>query len=305
MLKPNLQSISVRNLSCDLPDITADNELFITELIQNSGRLPTHPPFEIHPYKSDFPLQEFEKYIIGTFPPISYILDKPQLVAAGIHNLQQPIGADGQVINLPWIPFYHGNRGSMWDFLLTNGEMDDLDNENGRQNAKKTLINFLRQNEINYADIIDSVQRGKDKDGKYDGKDKSLSNISPNNDLICHILTNRKAKYLLFNTASTFGNQGIQIWRQRNHAEFGRIRLNDNVRSFDLFVRQCHELGLGIQIRIQYDNPDTCYDWTNLTLLSPLQRSNKIAFEMKIKNPLNNPESICEGFPRDLRKWLQ
>lgn len=190
----------------------------------------------------------------------------------------------------------------MWDFLLTKGEMDDLDNENGRQNAKKTLINFLRQNEINYADIIDSVQRGKDKDGKYDGKDKSLSNIFPNNDLICHILTNRKAKYLLFNTASTFGNHGIQIWRQRNHAEFGRIRLNDNVRSFDLFVRQCQELGLGIQIQIQCNNPNVRYDWTNLTSLSPLQGSNKVAFEMKIKNPLNNPESICDGFPQGSEK---
>lgn len=76
MLRPNLQLISARNLSCDSPDITTDNDIFINELIQNNGRLPPHSPFEIHPYKSGFPLQEFEKYIIGTFPPISYVLDK-------------------------------------------------------------------------------------------------------------------------------------------------------------------------------------------------------------------------------------
>ena len=161
MLKINNPLILGRGLPvsspCNMPAIIGDNVAFINNLIPTLGQLPPNPPFEIHPYKQDFPLQDFEKYIMGTFPPISYILDKPQIVAAGISNLQQPIGAGGQVISLPWIPFYHGNQGSMWDFLLTPVEMAALtamrNAANGRQNAKNYLIKFLLENKINYADI--------------------------------------------------------------------------------------------------------------------------------------------------------
>lgn len=297
MLKTNNPLILGRGLpvplDCNSPAIILDNTAFINNLILTLGQLPANPPFEIHPYKQDFPLQDFETYIIGTFPPISYILDKPQLVAAGIPNLQLPIGAGGQVINFPWIPFYHGNQGSMWDFLLTVPEMAALtairNAVNGRQNAKQYLINFLLQNSINYADIIDTTQRNLNAQGRYDGKDKNLNNICPNNHLICHLLSNPKAKLLLFNTSSIFSNTGI-LYNANGFVN----AINSNTKSFDLFIRQCQELGLEVQIRIQQGNPATFYNWTNISLLAVVHRRTKIAFELKIKNPISNRKLDCD-----------
>lgn len=57
------------NINCSSPQIAADNAAFIATLIADGGVLPQHPPFEIHPYLNEFPLQNYEKYIIGTFPP--------------------------------------------------------------------------------------------------------------------------------------------------------------------------------------------------------------------------------------------
>lgn len=297
MLKTNNPLILSRGLqiplACNAPPILGDNLAFINNLITTLGQLPANPPFEIHPYKQDFPLQAFEMYIIGTFPPISYILDKPPLVAAGITNLQQPIGAGGQVINFPWIPFYHGNQGSMWDFLLTPLEMAELtairNAANGRQNAKNYLINFLVQNKINYADIIETAQRTLSDQGRYDGKDNNLNNICLNKELICHILSNHNAKLLLFNTSSIFSNTGIP------YDANGLVKaFNNNTKSFDLFIRQCQELGLEIKIRIQQGNPAIFYDWTNISLLTLVQRRTKIAFEIKIKNPISNRKLDCD-----------
>lgn len=295
MLKINNPLILERGLpvplACNSPAIIGDNTAFINNLIPTLGQLPASPPFEIHPYKQDFSLQDFEMYIIGTFPPISYVLDKPLLVAAGIPNLQQPIGAGGQVINFPWIPFYHGNQGSMWDFLLTTPEMAALNAiriaANGRQNAKNYLINILLENKINYADIIDTTQRNLNAEGRYDGKDKNLHNICPNNDLICHILSNPNAKYLLFNTSTIFSNSGISF------GAGGLLNVTANTKSFDLFIRQCQELGLEIQIRIQQGNPATFYNWTNISLLTLVQKRTKIAFEIKIRNPISNRKLDC------------
>lgn len=296
MLKTNNPLILERGLpaplACSSTTITTDNIAFINNLIPTLGQLPDNPSFENHPYKQDFPLQNFDKYIIGTFPPISYILDNPLIVAAGILNLQQPIGAGGQIINLPWIPFYHGNQGSMWDFLLTAPEMAELTTirnaVNGRQNAKTYLINFLLTNEINYADIVDTTQRNLNAQGRYDGKDQNLNNICPNNDLICHLLLNPKAKYLLFNTSSIFSNKGISL------GAGGLLNVGANTKSFDLFIRQCQELGLEIQIRIQQRNPTIFYNWTNISLLEVAQRRTKIAFELKIKNPISNRKLNCD-----------
>lgn len=299
MLKTNNPLILGRGLpvplQCNSPAIIADNVALINNLIATLGTLPANPPFEIHPYKQDFPLQNFEKYIIGTFPPISYILDNPQIVAAGIVNLQQPIGAGGQIINLPWIPFYHGNQGSMWDFLLTQVEMAALtaicNAPNGRQNAKNHLINFLNQNQINYADIIDTTQRNLNAQARYDGKDKNLNNICPNNNLICHLLSNIKAKYLIFNSSSIFCNGGISIDAQ------GRVNVNTNTKSFDLFIRQCQELGLEVFLQIQQGNPAAIFPWTNIAVLGVLQKRTKLAFEIKLRNPTKNTKKVCDNFP--------
>ena len=106
-------------MNCTSPQIGADNTAAIASIIVAGGNLPPNPPFEIHPYLNAFILGQYKKYIIGTFPPISYLVDDPLIVAAGIPNLVQP---GLQAINPPRIPFYHGNEADMWDCLLTPAE---------------------------------------------------------------------------------------------------------------------------------------------------------------------------------------
>lgn len=306
MLKPNPQLIIDRGIQpqvkCNDTAIDNDVNVFINNLIANGGQLPLNPPFEIHPYKDGFPLQNFDKYIIGTFPPISYILDNPAIIGSGINNLQQPAGAGGNMINRPWIPFYHGNQGSMWNFLLSPIEMAALNAAmtppNGRLNGKQYLTEFLHSNKLNYADIIEKVQRRKNNNGLYSAADQYLNNICPNFDLICHILSNANAKTLLFNTASIFGNQGMA------YDGNGVINIRQNTKSFDIFIRSCQELGLELFVQIQNGNPLAQYRWTNINKLAPNQRSRKIIFELKIKNPSGNKKLLCQGFQEGDEKVL-
>jgi hypothetical protein len=299
MIKSNNTLIINRGITppvaCHDAAINNDNSRFINELILNAGQLPLNPPLEIHPYKSEFPLQQFEKYIIGTFPPISYVLNHMQVVAAGIQSLSQPVGAGGNNITQPLIPFYHGNRGSMWDFLLTPAQMAALtallQGPNGRQQAKQYLIHFLLEHRINYADIIDSAQRSLNNQNRYTASDSNLYNICINKDLICHILTNPHAKHLLFNTASIFGGAGLQT--QGN----GMVNVNTNTKSFDLFIRQCQELGLELAIRIQNGNPATQFNWTTIQMLNSNKGRNKLVFELRLKNPANNKKLSCNFEP--------
>lgn len=296
MLKINHSLILRRGipfpLNCNSPAIGLDNTKFIKGLVTALGVLPKNPPFELHPYKHSFQLHNYEKYIIGTFPPISYVLDNPRIVEAGILNIRQPAGVGGRRIKPPQIPFFHGNKGLMWDFLLTNAEKvalkKILQGANGRQTAKNWLINFFQQKEINYADIIDGAQRDLNKLGRYDGDDNNLNNICPNKDLICHILLNPKTKYLLFNTSSVFSNSGVVTDAN------GLVNVNAKTKSFDLFVRYCQELGLNVEIQIQTGNQATFFNWTQISALGFRQRKTKIAFDMKITNPVGNQKLNCE-----------
>jgi hypothetical protein len=301
MLKINLPLIAARGIIVPVGGVPAnaivgDNSTFVNALLGSLGVLPTNPPFEIHPYKEMLPLRNYRNYIIGTYPPISYILDRPELSQVGIPVLQQPPGAGGFPINRPWIPFYHGNKGSMWNFLLTNIEMATLENTvneynpNNRINARQFLTGFLNRCKISYADIIDSTQRMLNVNSRYDASDNNLYNIGPNYDLIRHLLTNSCPNNLLFNTSSIFGNSGVQI------DGAGLVNVNDNTKAFDLFVRCCHELGFIIEVQVQHGNPATQFVWTNIVDLQPHQRKNKIIFEMKIINPNPIPNMVFANF---------
>jgi hypothetical protein len=274
--------------------IRIDNTNFINSLInvvnlQNNGlvavNLPIHPPFEIHPYKSVIQLNNFDKYIIGTFPPISYLYDIPEILAAGINCIRQP-NPSVRKIQSSQIPFYHGNRNLMWDYFLTSLELDLLPDD--RNNAKLYLINKLFESSTNYADIIDSTQRSLE-NSKYNGRDKQLHNICINHDLIHDILfVNSRAEFLLFNTASIYSNNGINY-------ENGNIDISE-VKSFDLFVRGCQLLDLDVEIRVNHGMPDVHYPWTNINLLPINQRKNKLIFEMKVKRKSNNNERIPSSY---------
>lgn len=275
MLRPNPQLIINRGLvppvSCGAPEIPGDYNAFLTTLIAQAipqPNLPPHPPFEIHPYRDLLPLQNFEKYIIGTFPPISYILDNPDISAAGITSLIPPAG---NAINAPEIPFYHGNIGSMWKYFLTPIEIAQL-LATPRAQKSALLIGILTNAQINYADIIDSCQRQ-----GFNANDTNLYNICINRNLICHIITNPDAKSILFHSASIFGINGFN--------NNGQVQ----IKSFDLFVKGCQEIGLTVEIQInQGHNPALFFPWTDVADLIHPQRINKMAFQMKLTNATSN-----------------
>lgn len=305
MLKRSNTLIAERGLpetiDCGSPEIIADQLASIVGLVDQgvaAPNLPAHPPFEVHPYKALFPLQPFEKYIIGTFPPISYLLNDAQVIDAGITHLAQPVGVAGNLIGGPDIPFFHGNVGSMWRYFLTPLELAALLAIPDRVAARDFLIETLIQNRINYGDIVDNAQRELPA-GRYLPNDDYLHNICVNTDLICHILDNPNAKYLLFNTATIFGVNGID-------AQGGLVIINDQrTKSFDLFVRGCQDLGLTVEIRIQAGPPMQHFPWTNISHLNATQRVNKIAFELRISNRMNVESLRCSSLAPGQSKVLQ
>jgi len=292
ILRPSNNLIIGRGLATPITNaiIAADNTAFITGLragiVSRKGKtvahLPPNPPFEIHPYKALIPFQEFEKYIIGTFPPINYVYD-----TTGIMEIRQPLLGNKRKLPEAGFPFYHGNRELMWDYLLTPAELNIL---NGLSRSSKVpyLIAELVKMQINYGDIIDSLQRKLDAKGSYRGSDNLLFNISVNIDLINHILANTKAKYLLFNTASIYGIQGLSL--QPN----GLVDLTNDAKAFDLFIRALQELGYQIEIGI--DAGPTAFPFTAPFALTYSQKSTKIAFELKVINPITNPSTFCCSF---------
>lgn len=306
MLKLNLQLLRERGFEgvneC-VDSLSADKRKFIEELIEANGRLPLHPPVELHPYKPLLKLQSFEKYIIGTFPPISYILDEPEITGANVQLLSQPGGIKGGKIVAPWLPFYHGNLGSMWEYLLKKEERRQLSEviseREGREKGRAYIIKKLSELTINYADIVDSTQRKKDCKGKFTANDALLYNICINKDLIFHVLANPNAKYLLFNTASIFTNGGLKLTAD------GTISLTPSTtRSFDLFIRALQDEGLEISIQIRQGNPATHFNQTLIAQLLLAQKGRKVALELTIKNPLNNTREVSKHLEQGAEKTL-
>jgi len=299
MLRIKIDLIENRGLNNPLNynDALNDNQLFLTEMnnqgLGNNGiaHLPENPPFELHPYKSTLQLQNFDKYIIGTFPPISYVYD----LIPSLSRINQPLIGNGRKIPKPGFPFFHGNKKLMWDYLLTHEELEEI--PNNRELIRNFLIEKLNQMAINYSDIIDGTQREL-VENRYKGSDYLLKNISINKELISHILSNKFAKYLLFNTASIYGVGGMQF------EENGLIDLNSDAKAFDLFLRSLQEFGYEIEIRMN-DPENLAFHWTPISNLNIEQKSTKIAFELRIMNPLGNILNIFNDFePGAAREFI-
>jgi hypothetical protein len=251
MLKKNdnlitARGLNPRNLSWE--DILDDNLLFLKQTIAslriqkntNSVCLPAEPGYEIHPYKQYSHLKNFHKYIIGTFPPISYLYDTAAFTQNEIGAICQPNW--GRKIPRAQIPYYHGNKGLMFDYLLTEEEQDQI--PENRLEARLYLINLLLDQQINYADIIDAVQRNTVED-RYNGRDENLNNIIINQDLINHILANPCAETILFNTGSIYSVRGMQF--ENN----GKVNV-EKCGALDLFLRALQELDLDVFIEISF-----------------------------------------------------
>ena len=214
-----------------LDNIANANQNFLNFVMNNNGMKPIETPVEIHPYLSAIELQDFEKYIIGTFPPISYVRD--------LLNINDGVG---NIPSRPITPFFHGNDNDLWKLLLSANESNEFINTNNRIAKREFLINLLPNNNINYSDIISSVKRR-----IYSPKDIDLENIIINENLVFNILISTISKYLFFDTSSVF-----------NTANFN---CNNSCQSFNIFIEFLKNLNFNITVilnhnRLDINNPE-------------------------------------------------
>jgi hypothetical protein len=246
-----------------------NNDHIADEILLNNGILPDESPIEIHPYSYQEFVLGYDKMIIGTFPPISYIYDHPLLVDNNIGQNRKPE-----------IPFFHGNRGGMWQVLLFGNCYDEIFNL-PRNQTKKELIDELIFRFIRYDDIIQSAKR-KLINGKYSAEDKNLFNVVPKSSIIKDILKKIDLKAILFNTSTTF-SKNIRI-NKNNKIDVER---NSILKSFDIFIRTIQELNLSVDFKLDEINGDIIQDWielnyTNRNVISRNFRF-KIIFKIRIR----------------------
>lgn len=267
-----------------LNNIHISNNNFINDLIENNFVLPNDTPIEIHPYLAAYLMEMFNKYIIGNFPPISYLCDNPNLLINGMETLYKPNGA---AILPPKIPFFHGNRNSMWALLLEHNLHEIVFNNPDRLEAKQSLIDYLTINQVNYSDIIYSTKRT-----KYSHEDNVLKNIVINSDLYKHILQNDHTDRLLFNTSSVFRKSGLSVYKNKSANSIpGNINVN-NGGSFDLFFNGLQKLGAKIELGQVNNINQAAFQWfeinrNNAQILNNIFKS-KIIIKCRIRIEANN-----------------
>lgn len=217
-------------------------------------RLPCCPPPEKHPYLDLCPINpEFKKYIIGTFPPITYQSDF-------FTDIQF---CNGKKVSMPQLPFYHGNRQMLWQYLLSEEQYSALSGD--RLQRRIQIIRYLNDNRINYADVISYCQRA-----EYNADDANLFNIILNEQLL-EIATRKSEEEILlvFNTGSLFTARGLKFYRN------GRINAASFV--FDMFIALVIEAGIEVQIQFQNQQPITI-NYMNRYVLA--EYSNVIRFDI-------------------------
>lgn len=212
----------------------------INAIVAVRGKLPALTFPEEHPYKNTYPINNnYDTYIIGTFPPISYLLDNAAL--AGIPNL---IPLAGNKILQPDIPFYHGNECTFWKLLNPALIPNPIGNRNNVVTGTVTIPNsgivgYLNLNRVNYFDVIDECQRK-----KYDSSDKNLINIIPNNSGINSVLNNNSSDvWLIFNTSSSFNSKGLVFYKKTG-------LFNPSSQSFDIFLFILIQLGITVEFSL-------------------------------------------------------
>ncbi|MCX7547782.1 hypothetical protein OS188_07445 [Xanthomarina sp. F1114] len=270
-------------------ELQNQNKELINFLIENDFKLPKEPPVEIHPYVKMFKLQLYDKYIIGTFPPISYLHYNDVFVKHKIDKLSNP---DNSKISPPKVPFYHGNRNMMWDILLQEDELKKIFGNQSPFEAKQSLCKYLNTNEINYADIIYSTRRT-----EYSHKDSCLDEVVINLDLLKHIFSNSNLNRILFNTSSTFGGNNLFATSNSKYSVADKINtFKGNLSAFNLFFRSLQELNCKIEFDLNFSFDSKNKEWVpverrNIKLLND-RLSHKIIFKVRLTLPAINNLSM-------------
>jgi hypothetical protein len=197
--------------------------------IKSTICLPSVPPFEKHPYLPENETISKSRVMIGTFPPYCYLRLK-----LGMETLKN----GGRIVPDPFVNTFHGNKGSLWSFLIGENVFDNPD--------KNVIINniesWLSRHDVHYSDIIRYCQRK-----TYSSRDVDLINIHLNEALISEILEKDQVDRIYFTNASFFSNTGIQL--ERNG--FINVRARD---AFSLFVRGLQEHGYNIELSLPKEN---------------------------------------------------
>lgn len=272
-----------------LNNIQQSNLNFLNNLTNNQFALPQETPIEIHPYLNEFQLQDYDKYIIGTFPPISYVRD--------LLNIQNGVG---NIPSKPMIPFFHGNDGNMWKVFFNPQEIEQIglgfNHQNINRLIQKELIREkLHQMTINYSDVIYSTKRR-----VYSTNDKELHNIVPNFNLITHILKNKNAKYLNFNTSTIFNNQQLGV-NPNNHGVLIAGELKENCHAYNLFIKILEKLGFKLEVDLLNDEGWITINQENAILLNDSYRYKAYSkLRISTKNKLTIESDSFENFEKEL-----
>lgn len=184
---------------------------------------------EIHPYLlfRNRMIDKPKGYIIGTFPPVSYLRNTLLLNNEPIFNRPFFIN-DIQIGQMPRIPFFHGNDLKLWEFLQINPlTVDDV-------------LRFLKEKKWIYSDIIYSCSRKE----INNPADNNLRNIIVNVDLLNEIIYRNDSPYIWFTSSSVYNSTGIKL---RN----GFIDISSN-QAYNLFI---HALQKGsFKIEVEFEN---------------------------------------------------
>jgi hypothetical protein len=257
----------------------------VSAAIQNGvAKLPINPGFEYHPYKGVLTNHNSTKYIMGTFPPISYLIDTLKGQGCDVNKLKQPT-PPYQEISRPQIPFFHGNVSALWSAFLTPAELQDLKaivTTGRRSQAKEFLVAKLIEIGVYYDDIIASTQRslGKLKPMNnlgYTYEDSNLENIVPDLQLLLKVLSNSKLETICFTNGASFRggeNGGIQLYTQKS--KHGLIKTN-NTDALSIFLRTCQDVGLNIELQCL-----PFYNWKPLHQLSDAEKRTKLIYKLRL-----------------------
>jgi hypothetical protein len=140
----------------ELEELNAENtehlelihQVSIGKIQTGNGELTQIPPFEKHPYLENIDCTKTTGLMIGTFPPISYLCDQLNL---------QNLSFNEKNIKPPIIPYFHGNRASLWSYCPINYEEEIRNYDRACQPQR--IKNVLLERKIAYTDIILFCQR--------------------------------------------------------------------------------------------------------------------------------------------------
>lgn len=201
-------------------------------LTQKSTReIEAIPPFETHPYisRNNNLTDTHRTLILGTFPPPSYLHRLYPRYSNG--NLFKGIDIDQS----PPLYFFYGNRGSLWDII-------------GQELNINSITRYLNSSNIFISDIILFTQRISFTKGR--AADSNYINIIPNIPLIEQLINGQNSiENIVFTSKQWNVTDGGGRGRRSNNNIPHTIQFTEENSAVSLFFRTL--LNMGIEFGFQ------------------------------------------------------